>query len=85
MSNELHVTSLVLQVQPEQMPEIRQAIIKMENADLSVNNEVKLVVVLEGASQKSLMTDIETINAIPGVLSAAMVYHQSEVLEEGEQ
>ena len=85
MSNELHVTSLVLQVQPEQMSEVRQAIIKMENADLSVNNEVKLVVVLEGASQKSLMTDIETINAIPCVLSAAMVYHQSEVLEEGEQ
>ncbi|GIU45157.1 sorbose reductase [Shewanella sairae] len=85
MSNELHVTSLVLQVQPEQMPEVRQAIIKMENAELSVNNEVKLVVVLEGDSQKSLMTDIETINAIPGVLSAAMVYHQSEVLEEGEQ
>lgn len=85
MSNELHVTSLVLQVQPEQMSNVRQAIIEMNNAELSVNNEVKLVVVLEGDSQKSLMTDIETINATPGVLSAAMVYHQSEVLEEGEQ
>ncbi|GIU14339.1 chaperone NapD [Shewanella sp. MBTL60-007] len=85
MSNELHVTSLVLQVQPEQMSTVRQTIIDMENAELSVNNEVKLVVVLEGDSQKSLMTSIEAINAIPGVLSAAMVYHQSEVLEEGEQ
>ncbi|MGS0680062.1 chaperone NapD [Shewanella sp. 125m-7] len=85
MSNELHVTSLVLQVQPEQMSAVRQTIIEMENAELSVNNEVKLVVVLEGDSQKSLMTDIETINAVPGVLSAAMVYHQSEALEEGEK
>ncbi|ACA86957.1 chaperone NapD [Shewanella woodyi] len=85
MSNELHVTSLVLQVQPDHMTAVRERIIEMNNAELSVNNEVKLVVVLEGDSQKSLMTDIETINAIPGVLSAAMVYHQSEVLEEGEK
>lgn len=85
MSNELHVTSLVLQVQPEQMALVRTRIIEMDNADVSVNNEIKLVVVLEGHSQKSLMTDIEIINAIPGVLSAAMVYHQSEVLEEGEK
>ena len=85
MSNELHVTSLIVQVIPEQMSSVRQAIMAMENAELSANNEVKLVVVLEGSSQKSLMTDIETINALPGVLSAAMVYHQSEVLEEGEE
>jgi len=85
MSNELHVTSLVLQVQPEQMALVRARIIEMDNADASVNNEIKLVVVLEGDSQKSLMTDIETINAMPGVLSTSMVYHQSEVLEEGEK
>ncbi len=85
MSNELHVTSLVLQVQPDHMSSVRQVIIDMPNAELSVNNEVKLVVVLEGDSQKSLMTDIEKINAISGVLTAAMVYHQSEVLEEGEK
>ncbi|NRD73804.1 chaperone NapD [Shewanella sp. VB17] len=85
MSNELHVTSLVLQVQPEKMASVRACIIKMDNADVSVNNEVKLVVVLEGDSPKSLMTDIETINAFSGVLSVAMVYHQSEVLQEGEK
>lgn len=50
MSNELHVTSLVLQVQPEKMASVRACIIKMDNADVSVNNEVKLVVVLEGDS-----------------------------------
>ena len=56
----------------------------IENAELSANNEVKLVVVIEGPSQKSLMDDISTINALPVVLSATMVYHQSEELEEGE-
>ncbi|NKF50246.1 chaperone NapD [Shewanella sp. WXL01] len=84
MSNELHVTSLIVQVQPDMMAEVRQQIMAIENAELSANNEVKLVVVVEGPSQKSLMDDISTINAIPGVLSATMVYHQSEALEEGE-
>ncbi|GIU32594.1 chaperone NapD [Shewanella colwelliana] len=85
MSKELHVTSLVVQVRPEQMSNVRQTILTMENAELSVNDEVKLVVVLEGETQKGLMADIEAINGIEGVLSAAMVYHQSEVLEEGEK
>lgn len=85
MSNELHVTSLIVQVLPEKMSAVRQQIMQMGNADLSVNNEVKLIVVLEGESQKSLLADIETINQIDGVLSASMVYHQSDVLEEGEK
>jgi periplasmic nitrate reductase NapD len=84
MSNELHVTSLIVQVKPEMMTEVRHAILQNKRAELSVNNEVKLVVVLEGANQKSLLDDIALINAMPGVLSATMVYHQSEVLEEGE-
>ncbi|WP_350432968.1 chaperone NapD [Shewanella sp. H8] len=84
MSNELHVTSLIVQVHPEKMAEVRQQIMAIKNAELSANNDVKLVVVLEGSSQRSLMDDISTINGIPGVLTATMVYHQSEDLEEGE-
>lgn len=84
MSNELHVTSLIVQVQPDKMADVRQKIMAIKNAELSANNDVKLVVVIEGTSQKSLMDDISTINALPGVLSATMVYHQSEELEEGE-
>ncbi|WP_372870184.1 chaperone NapD [Shewanella sp.] len=85
MSNELHVTSLIVQVLPEKMSEVRGQIMEMAGAELSVNNEVKLVVVLEGSSQKDILASIEAINALPGVMSATMVYHQSEVLEEDEQ
>ncbi|MGI2140142.1 chaperone NapD [Shewanella baltica] len=85
MSKELHITSLVVQVLPQKMADVRQEIMAIENAELSVNNEVKLVVVIESETQRALMDSIEAINAIPGVLSATMVYHQSEVLEEGEE
>jgi nitrate reductase NapD len=85
MSNEFHVTSLIVQVLPEQMLSVRQSIMEIHNAELSVNNEVKLVVVLEGETQGALMASIETINGLPGVLSATMAYHHSEELEENEK
>lgn len=85
MSKEIHITSLIVQVFPHKMADVRQQIMAIQNAELSVNNDVKLVVVIEGETQRALMESIETINAIPGVLSATMVYHQSEVLEEGEE
>ncbi|WP_133407245.1 chaperone NapD [Parashewanella tropica] len=84
MSKELHVTSLVVQVKPEHMSDVRKAIMAVENAELSVNNEVKLVVVLEGEGRREIMDKIDEINALDGVISTSMVYHQSEVLDEGE-
>ncbi len=78
MSNEFHVISLVIQVKPGYMSSVRQTILQIENAELSVNDEAKLVVILEGITQKSLLEGIETINKIEGVLSATMVYHQCE-------
>ncbi|GIU42820.1 chaperone NapD [Shewanella algidipiscicola] len=85
MDKELHVTSLVVQVKPRQMFNVRQAILTMEKTELSVNDETKLVVVLEGETQQELLANIAAINGIEGVLSAAMVYHQSEVLKEDEK
>ncbi len=84
MSKELHVTSLVLQVIPEKMSAVRQAIMAMENAELSVNDEVKLVVIIEGTSRRGLVDVVDAVGDLPGVLSSSMVYHQSEVLDEGE-
>ncbi|MBM7072870.1 chaperone NapD [Shewanella sp. 202IG2-18] len=84
MSKELHVTSLVVQVLPEKMSAVRQAIMAMENAELSVNDEVKLVVVIEGTSKRGLMDDVDAVGNLPGVLSSSMVYHQCEELDEGE-
>ncbi|RLV58969.1 glutamate synthase [Parashewanella curva] len=84
MSIELHVCSLVVQVKPEKMPDVRQAIMVMKDTELSVNNEIKLVVVIEGERRKQVMERVDEINAIPGVISTSVVYQQSEVLEEDE-
>ena len=84
MEQEFHVTSMVVQVRPAQMSQVKQTIALMDAAEIAVSNEMKLVVVLEGDSQRTLMKSIEMINGLPGELSAAMVYQQSEILEEGE-
>ncbi|MGB0895188.1 MAG: chaperone NapD [Parashewanella sp.] len=84
MSKELHVSSLVVQVKSEFMSDVRKAIMAMENAELSVNNEVKLVVVLEGEGRREIVDSIDKINDLEGVVSTSMVYHQSEELDEDE-
>ena len=49
-------------------------------------DEGKLVVTLEGPSQRPIMAAIDAINAMPGVLSAALIYHQfDEVEAEGRE
>ncbi len=39
------------------------------------------MVTLEGPSQRPIMTAIDAINAMPGVLSAALIYHQFDELD----
>ncbi|MGB5143480.1 MAG: chaperone NapD [Shewanella indica] len=85
MSRELHVSSLILQVMPSKMAGVRQQILSFGNAELSVNDESKLVVVLEGPTEQAILATMDRINAIRGVISTAMVYHQCEQLEEEEQ
>ncbi|WP_345880745.1 chaperone NapD [Shewanella algae] len=85
MSRELHVSSLILQVMPPKMASVRQQILSFGNAELSVNDESKLVVVLEGPTEQAILATMDKINALKGVISIAMVYHQCEQLEEEEQ
>ncbi|MBO2569389.1 chaperone NapD [Shewanella algae] len=85
MSRELHVSSLILQVMPPKMASVRQQILSFGNAELSVNDESKLVVVLEGPTEQAILATMDKINALKGVISTAMVYHQYEQLEEEEQ
>jgi nitrate reductase NapD len=41
-----------------------------------------LVVTLEGSSQRAILDNIEAINALSGVLSASLIYHQVEPLAQ---
>ncbi|MGL5046994.1 MAG: chaperone NapD [Shewanella sp.] len=82
MSQEYHVTSLVVHAAPTALLEVEANISSLMGADIhAITPEGKLVVTLEGYSQKSILDNIEAINALSGVLSASLIYHQIEPLE----
>ncbi|WP_323062602.1 chaperone NapD [Aeromonas jandaei] len=82
MSQEFHVSSLVVLTQPTLRHQLAEEIAALDGAEIhAITNEGKLVVTLEGASQRPIMAAIDAIQAMPGVLSAALIYHQFDELD----
>ncbi|MBW3759574.1 chaperone NapD [Aeromonas jandaei] len=82
MSQEFHVSSLVVLTQPTLRHQLAEEIAALDGAEIhAVTDEGKLVVTLEGASQRPIMAAIDAIQALPGVLSAALIYHQFDELD----
>ncbi|MCS3455494.1 nitrate reductase NapD [Aeromonas sp. BIGb0405] len=77
LEQEYHVSSLVVLTQPPLRHRLAEQIGALEGAEVHVvSEEGKLVVTLEGPSQRPIMAAIDAINAMPGVLSAGLIYHQ---------
>ncbi|QYJ74742.1 MULTISPECIES: chaperone NapD [Shewanella] len=79
MTQEYHVTSLVVHAAPSQANAISDAIEALPGAEVHATSpEGKLVVTLEGSTQRAILDNVEAINALNGVLSSSLIYHQSE-------
>ncbi|MBD1558739.1 chaperone NapD [Vibrio sp. S9_S30] len=77
--NEVHISSLVVQVSPEHLLQTKSRIEEFENADVFGDSpEGKIVVVLETENQGFITDTIDAINNLPDVLSTVLVYHQIE-------
>ena len=80
---EFHVSSLVVLTQPSLRHQLARQIATLDGAEIhAVSDEGKLVVTLEGMSQRPIMDSIDAIQAMPGVLSAALIYHQFDKLDQ---
>jgi len=79
---DFHITSLVVHAIPAQLKSVLDAIEQLPGAELSGNNDHgKIVVILETKNEHLILESIDQINAIPGVITTSMVYHQVEEYE----
>ena len=79
MSAEIHISSLVVQARPVHMAAIGAAIEELDGAEIHGNGEQgKLVVTPETLNEGEMLTHIEAINRLDGVLSVALIFHQVE-------
>lgn len=73
----VHISSLVVHCRPDAVDTVIQSISDLPEADVPEHSaEGKLVVLLETVNESLIMERIGSIENMPGVISAALVYHQ---------
>jgi nitrate reductase NapD len=75
---EAHISSLVLHVRPENERDVRTTLTAMPGVEIPVESGGKLVVTLETTSEADIVTRMNEMSLLPGVLSAALVFHHFE-------
>ena len=79
MSNEIHISSLVVHAHPTRIAAVVEALARIVDLELhAVDPSGKMVVTLETDSQATILERLEQITRLPGVLAANLVYHHSE-------
>lgn len=77
MEDTLHIASLVVLARPELFGAVKANLSLLDDVELHQQSPAgKLVVVLEATHESQILQRIEQINNIPGVLNAALIYHE---------
>jgi nitrate reductase NapD len=79
MTDEVHICSLIVLVNPTLLACVRATLTNIFGVEIHAEDaHGKLVVVLETDSERQISTTIDAINYITGVLNTTMVYHHCE-------
>ncbi|NYS61124.1 chaperone NapD [Vreelandella salicampi] len=77
LDNSLHIVSFIVHVKPDALAATAQWLAEQPNCDIRGEDEAgKLVVVAENSNEKMLLRLMDTVREQPGVLDAALVYHE---------
>ncbi len=77
MTGVLHVASLLVQVQPDQVEAVASWLRAQPGTEVPVTNpEGKVICVIERTSERQIADLTQTLADTPGVLSASLVYHE---------
>lgn len=82
MSGKIHIAGVVVHARPQLLQSVREAIAALDSVEVhGASAEGKLAVTVETESPAEVLSRIDTIQQIEGVLSAAIVYEHSEEIE----
>ncbi|MDH1263384.1 chaperone NapD [Pseudomonas sp. GD03944] len=77
MAATLHIASLLVHARPELFEAVKANLRHLDGLELHQESPLgKLVVVLETEHENQILQRIDQIAALPGVLNAALVYHE---------
>lgn len=75
---ELHLSSLLIHAKPGGEDAVAQALLRVPGLEIHARSGGKIVVTLETRSEQEVVMALGAISDLPGVLSAALVYHHFE-------
>ena len=75
----MNISGVLVKAYPENLVTIEKALSTMEGVEVHGNNEDgRIVITVEDESANNISDTLVQIQDVPGVLSAAMIYHQFE-------
>ena len=75
----MNISGVLVKAYPENITTIEEVISQMEGVEVHGNNEDgRIVITVEQESANNISDTLVQIQDVPGVLSAAMIYHQFE-------
>jgi nitrate reductase NapD len=78
-SQGINISSVIIGALPDDATQVAEQLRLLEGVEVHVVNEDgRIIVSIESASEGATVTTFETIHRMPGVLSASLVYHQYE-------
>ncbi len=79
MNAPAHIASLLVQALPEGRSATEAAILSFNGAEIAHSEaDGRLIVTLEASSEADILQTITDIQLLAGVVSASLVYHQTE-------
>jgi nitrate reductase NapD len=79
MIGESHIASLVVRCRPDRVASLEGVIAARPGAEVPASDAAgKLVVTLESTNEQTIARQLDEIGALPGVLSATLVFHHVE-------
>ena len=75
----MNISGVLVKAYPQHLPSIEQALTQMNGVEVHGNNDDgRMVITVEDNSANNISDTLVQIQGVPGVLSAAMIYHQFE-------
>ena len=75
----MNISGVLVKAYPQHLLSIEEVLKQMDGVEVHGNNEDgRMVVTVEQDSANSISDTLVQIQDVPGVLSAAMIYHQFE-------
>ena len=75
----MHIAGVLLQTRPEHIPKVRARLDDLAGLEVhTINPDGRVVVTVEGDGRKAVADVLFALHNLDGVLSASLVYEQSE-------